>query len=604
MSYEKLCMHCMREHGTGFQHECPHCHFREDTASQLPPYLALRSIIGSKYLIGSALDTNGDSITYIAYDTEQNQPVYLHEFFPSRVVNRHSGSGPVEVKSQKEPEFAALKASFLELWGKLHQMQGLSALQQTLDLFEENNTVYAVTEYVQGSMSLRDYLLSSKNGYLAWKDARIMFMPVLSTLANLHSAGIIHRGISPATLLVYPDHKLHLTGFSIPEGRTMNSGLAAEVYPGYTPIEQLGSQSAAGPWTDIYSFAAVLYRTLTGKTPVEANRRVEYDSMKIPAAIAGNIPSYVIHALINALQVYPEERTRTIDTFRAELDGSRVAEMANEFKEEEKARKRRMYANRDAGLDQSTQAVEDISAMIEEPPMEPERKARRSMEATPNEGHSKGKGKFVFLVLAFLLLLGLLFGVLIHNLSGGGFNFGGTPDTEETVVVPDFVNQNASDVESKYNDIFVLNYKYENSADIAENHIIRQSIPKGSNVPKGTTITLTVSKGAEQIPVPDVRGKTYEDAKATLEAAGFRVSKVEKDNDGGKSAGTVADMAPSAGKSCNKGTTVTLQVWSQEKVTEPDTTRFTIIPTPSPSESQSQTESQTDAEVPEQDVEA
>jgi len=543
-----------------FQHECPHCHFREDKASQLPPYLPMRSVVGDKYLVGVALDTNGDSITYMAFNMLEKKAVLLHEFFPGRVVSRHGTENGVEIRPGQEAEFAMLKGSYTELWSKLQKMQGLSALVQTLDLFEDNNTVYAVSEYVEGSMSLRDYLLSSKHGYLPWEETRVMFMPVLSTLANLHSAGIIHRGISPATLMVYPDRKLHITGFCLPETRTVNSGLATEVYPGYTPIEQLGLQSAAGPWTDIYSFAAVLYRTLTGKTPVEASLRMERDTMKIPADIAETLPEHVIYALINALQVYPEDRTRSIDTFRAELDGSRVTELANEFREEEKARKRQMYENR--GRPYAASAA----SMIEEEPEEEEEPHRKKKSS---EGSRTAK-IVVITVASVLLVIGLIIGMvscLSSNLSGCS---GGQNPEDEQLDVPNFVGENYEDLQTQYQDSFKFVIKQVNSDDVEAGIVISQSPLEGQKVNKGDTITLTVSKGSEQITMPDnIVGMTYEDASQALTQLGFKVSKTEKQNDGTQSSGTVASASLTAGKSYNKGTECRLQVWGEPVTSEP-----------------------------------
>ena len=104
--------------------------------------------------------------------------------------------------------------AFLELWRKLARMRGLSALILVFDIVEDHGTAYAISEYMEG-VSLREYLLRSPSGYLSWEQARILFMPVLSTLGTLHSAGIIHRGISPTTLIVGKNGKMRITGFSI-----------------------------------------------------------------------------------------------------------------------------------------------------------------------------------------------------------------------------------------------------------------------------------------------------------------------------------------------------------------------------------------------------
>ena len=88
-------------------------------------------------------------------------------------------------------------------------------------------------------------------------------------------------------------------------------------------MEQYAAPDAKqGPWTDIYSFAAVLYRALIGSTPIDAPSRVENDTLMIPAKFAEQLPAYVINSLINALQISPEDRTRTVEELRAELSAS------------------------------------------------------------------------------------------------------------------------------------------------------------------------------------------------------------------------------------------------------------------------------------------
>ena len=140
------------------------------------------------------------------------------------------------------------------------------------DVFECFGTSYAVYDHFDG-ISLRDFLLRSKTGYISWEKARQLLMPTLSTIGNLHSNGIIHRGISPTTLIIAEDGKIKITGFSIGEVRTAGSHLDPQIYEGYAAVEQYGFDAPQGPWTDVYSFAAVLYRTLIGSDPISAKER-------------------------------------------------------------------------------------------------------------------------------------------------------------------------------------------------------------------------------------------------------------------------------------------------------------------------------------------
>lgn len=596
MSYENLCMNCMKEKGSSEQ--CPHCHFHNDSL-QLPPFLPMRTPVGGHYIIGAVTESNGDGTTYMGYDTETKLPVTIREFLPDTMVKRDQETGTLLVRSGSEESYYSLLRSFQELWGKLQKMNGLSALVSVREIFEENNTAYAVSEYVEGAQSLRDYLLAAKEGYLSWDEARVLFMPVLSTLATLHQNGIIHRGISPSTLYIYPDHKVRISDFSIPECRTVNGGLTTEVFPGYTPVEQLGVQAAAGAWTDIYSFAAVLYRVLIGRAPIDAMVRMENDEMMIPAKFADALPDHVIGALVNALQVLPEDRTRNMDRFRAELSASQVVEFEKQFEEEEKARKRRiMYAPHPIGNRDDTEELKFNPVQQQlgsdgyvRTHLHTEEDDREAEAAAPKRDHSGGTAKTILTtVLVVLLIAALAFGILYFTLLRDHFT-GSLDNTTSSslsadvkvVEVPEFVGQYMTVIErnltSRYEDFQITTEEaYSDAAEAGK--VIAQSIDPGTKVSEGTTITLTVSKGAEQITMPEVVGNTYTDAAAKLGALGFKVSRSDIPNDGTQVSGTVKSASLSAGTQHAKGSLVVLQVWDEPVtaateapvVTEPETT--------------------------------
>lgn len=586
MSYENLCMNCMKEKGSSEQ--CPHCHFHNDSL-QLPPFLPMRTIVGSHYLVGAVTESNGDGTTYMGYDTQTKTPVTIREFLPDTMVRRSNDSAALLVREGSQETYYSLLSSFLELWGKLRKMNGLSALISVVDIFEENSTAYAVSEYVEGAQSLRDYLLAAKEGYLPWKEARVLFMPVLSTLATLHQNGIIHRGISPSTLYIYPDHKVRISDFSIPECRMVNGGLTTEVFPGYTPVEQLGVQAASGAWTDIYSFAAVLYRVLIGRAPIDAMVRLENDEMMIPAKFADALPNHVVGALVNALQVLPEDRTRNMDRFRAELSASQVAEFASEYEEEEKARKRqKMYAPHPIGNKDDTQELKfnplQQQALNDGYVRTHLHEEEDDEDDRPRRDHTGGTAKTILTtIMVVLLIAALLFGILYVTVLKDHF----TVDTDETttvtlsadvkvVEVPGLVGKYYAAIEHSPRYSSFTFTEVEQYSDEASGKIIAQNIDAGTRVSEGTNIELTVSKGPEQITMPEVTGSTYEDASARLTALGFKVTRSDITNDGSEISGTVKSASLSAGTQHKKGTLVVLQVWEEPAtVTTESTTKAT-----------------------------
>ena len=515
-------------------------------------------IDNGRYQIGRVLAENGDGVTYLGFDTERKAAVEIREFLPNTVCIRKEGSTHLLIKSDKKTFYDNCLASFLDMWRKLARMRGLSALVLVVDIVEENNTAYAVYEHIEDSVTLGEYLASVEEGYISWEEARILFMPVLSTLSNLHSSGIIHRGISPDTLIVGPDKKIRISGFSIPECRNLKTGINPEIFSGYAPVEQYGYDAPSGPWTDIYAFAAVLFKAMIGTTPINSVERMKSDRMMIPAKFAEVIPAYVINALINALQILPEDRTKTVDQFREELSASPTAAMAAEaLEEEEEAAEQTLHT--------------------------PERRGPRKSAAEVKEENMKLALKAGGIAAAALLLI---FAILCLTVLRGHFGGSNKPSGDdsgkttssssgEKILVPTFTGRTYTNITSQksYFTDFNIKTKEEYSTEVNRGYVISQSIEPGTEVTQGTEITLIISLGVEQAEMIDVTGETYESAVAKLKEAGFEnVKKISMTNDGSHVSGTVASSLQKPGELYDKTEKITLTVYSEAQEKETETT--------------------------------
>ena len=506
------------------------------------PFLPLRAtLMQGRIGVGRALEQNGDGITYLAFDAQTGLPVCLREFFPAAIAMRAPGQLSQLVMQGCESVWQDCAQNFLELWRKLQRLRGLSSLISVTEVFEENGTVYAVYEYAE-SMTLRDFLLRGKLGFISWERARVLLMPVLSTLSHLHQQGILHRGISPNTLLFCADGRVRIAGFSIWQARTAHGDLTAELAEGYAALEQYGAEDGQGPWTDIYAFAAVLYRSLIGSDPDGAVARRHNDRLMIPAQFAERIPAYVVNALINAMQVFPDDRTRTVEHLRAELSASPTAVVQ--------------------------------SAAFRQPPPGPVPAPVDAVgqDIPPAKRHGAGaaaaKAAAIIIPIGLVVcavLAWLLYGDNIRRFASNLFNPTEVITTTQvpTIQVPLLEGQ-------LYDDILLL--KYEGQLDLrkVEQHhdtveagrIIKQDIPAGDEVGLNDTIVLIVSIGPEMVPLPeDIEGRPYEEVRAELTALDFKVSISETANDGSQQAGSVRSVTPTAGESYPKGTQVFVAVW-------------------------------------------
>lgn len=547
MNTDHLCMSCMRE--IGDENQCPYCGFHADSP-QLAPYLPLRTVVAERYLAGKLLDYNGDGATYMGWDLEMNAPVTIREFLPDSIAERREDLTLVPMAGC-EITYRDCYQSFLELWRKLARMRGLSALILVFDIVEDHGTAYAISEYMEG-VSLREYLLRSPSGYLSWEQARILFMPVLSTLGTLHSAGIIHRGISPTTLIVGKNGKMRITGFSIWQARTARGDLTAQLFPGYAAIEQYGFEGQQGPCTDIYAFSAVLYRTLIGSTPLEATSRVTNDRLMVPGKFAEQLPAYVINALMNGLQILPEDRTRTVDQLRAELSaapGTSTAAIA--------------YAGKE-----------------DAPYQEPVPSGRKKSASGSKTALIAGLASIAACLVIFAVLSLTVWREDIGMFFTGGASTQASSNAPELVKVPDFRGLNYNNIKSNtdYTNAFFFETEYQDSDTQGKDVVLSQNIAYGTEVPKGSTIKLVLSSGNEEITLPDFKGQNYATVKLKLEEMGFQCRAIVEKNDDSERAGKVAEMLTTPEKGYKKGTVIYVKVWGEVETKEASQIVITVVP--------------------------
>lgn len=544
MTADNLCMGCMKEIGNVQQ--CPFCGFHNDTVAPAP-YLPLRTVIGGRYTVGKVISASGDGVTYIAWDNESRETVTVREFLPIENITRLQGQTEVTVNEDSRLVFYDSVREFLTLNRKLAMSRNLSALIPVIDIIEENNTAYAVSEYLE-TITLRDFLLKSRTGYLGWDRVKTLMMPVLTTVASLHSMDIYHRGISPNTLVLGRDGKLRLTGFMISSARCLKTRVKPEMFPGYAAIEQYHDVDDTGAWTDVYGIAAVIYRALIGSTPAEASERITNDKLMIPPRFAEALPAYLVSALDHALTIEPGDRTATVDELREELSGSPSTMASNAIHE---VREREVEA--------PTTTEDEVA----------ERKRLEKLARQEQQKHEQIK----MAIIAFAICLGIgvlaLGGWLTYDHFKNNPNEPTTEGVAPMIEVPNFVGQSYSRISNdevqKTRFKFTVDYQYSDSAEAGV--IIGQNLEAGTQIEQGSELKLTVSKGIEYVTLIDVSGMDYNKAFNLLTEAGFVCKKVEKNNDGSHTANEVITVTPEAGKEYERGKEIYVQVWGAPPTT-------------------------------------
>ena len=517
-----LCPFCLEPLDNGFHGDCPNCG-RSLENHNPEGALPLGTQLGERYTVGEYISADGDGLAYRGVENEARRFVLIKEYFPVTLCNGRSPEGALMPKEGREVLFKTSRMDFQDLYVDLKNLTPATGLSQILDVLEENNTVYAVEESEKG-MTLTHYLsLRSRN--LTPAEARTMLQPVMEGVAQLHKAGLIHRGICPDNILLPIDGAARLTGYGTLALRTGGSELKSQLYAGYAAPEQYSAAEFSGRYTDVYALAAVTYRLVTGQTPVAAPQRKVRDSLESAHSLESGVPTYFAQVLSCAMRLDPAKRMQTVPELMGALTDPSVANA--------------MFERGDNQI--STKKI-------------------------------LGASMVVIFVLAALLLWSLL---APRWDSDTGAKPTPTPAStaepaetdsanDDLMIAPDLVGKNyaseikGSNLYQKYRIVMTEDY----SSEVEEGDVISQDPAAGTLLTEeNPVIQIVVSKGPNLVEMPNIVGFTQDNAIKLLDAKGIQYRMEIMVNDGQYAAGCVAkcqldgqDLEP--GRKLDTGTAV------------------------------------------------
>jgi serine/threonine-protein kinase len=190
---------------------------------------------------------------------------------------------------------------------------------------ESDGVLYLAMRFVPGG-DLRSVI--AREGPLSGERAAFLLSPVASALDAAHAAGLVHRDVKPANVLIdtspgRPDHP-YLSDFGLAKGTASAAGLTGTGQflgtPDYAAPEQI-SGKPTGPRADQYALACVAFTALTGATPFARGTSLAvlwahvYDSPPLVQARRRDLPAAVDSVLARALAKAPEERYQSCGEF-------------------------------------------------------------------------------------------------------------------------------------------------------------------------------------------------------------------------------------------------------------------------------------------------
>lgn len=289
-----------------------------------------------RYTIEGVLGQGGFGITYLGIDELHEKKVAIKEFFPQGIVTRnieYQDTVTVTFVGEKD-NYEKGKERFLKEARTMAKFSKDEGIVKALDFFEINNTAYIVMEYLEG-ITLKQYL--RENQRIAPEDLIELLVPLIESLDEIHSQGMIHRDISPDNIMVLPDGRIKLMDFGAARDYTEfgEKSLSIVLKPGYAPPEQYQTHGIQGPWTDIYALCATMYKCITGENPPDAIERVMDDSLKKISEFGITIPPQEEAAIIKGMSVSAKDRYQDIKDFCEDLYGGYEETSVSENKESE-----------------------------------------------------------------------------------------------------------------------------------------------------------------------------------------------------------------------------------------------------------------------------
>ncbi len=481
------------------------------------------------------------------------------------------------------------------------------------DVGHEGNLYYIVMELIKGR-TLKEIIVSE--GVLAWKWCVNVAMQIASALETAHRNNIIHRDIKPHNIIITEDGMAKVTDFGIAKAVSNSTITAFGTTMG--SVHDFSPEHARGGFTDaesdLYSLGVVMYEMLTGKLPFEADTPVSValkhiqEEPKSPQSINASIPNAVNDIVMKAMQKDPNLRYQTAGEMLIDLNKSLKDPDGN-------------FVNiSESEFDSRTRviSVEEVASRIKIREKTDEEQNKKKVKKKSFIAKHKTLSAIIGLILLFLIAFGGTSAyinivtpkdVIMPNLVGltkeeakqkteslklvfqveeevydteveEGKIISQTPVFksnykikeksaiqvvvslgQKIVSVPKVIGMNEDDAKAAIEaaDLKIA-IEEEYNKKIEAGYVISQDVPENTEVGAGSVVTIKVSKGVETSVVPNVVGKTEEEAKQMLKEAGITLAATKYAEDATKEDGTVLEQNLEAGETVEKDSNITITV--------------------------------------------
>lgn len=442
------------------------------------------------------------------------------------------------------------------------------------DVVSEGDIQYIIMEYVDG-VTLKEYLKEHKLPLNAVLEIAVR---LADALQHAHSRNIIHCDIKPQNILIDKYLNPKITDFGIAKMISNQTTVYTAAVMGsvhyISPEQAVGGKITAS--SDVYSLGVVLFEMLTGQVPFTGNTAVSVAMMHAEKPVPSlsdfmdEVPEGLQHIIDRALAKKAEDRYHNADELRRDLLDLKMKLYpfsSDEYKKDMQAvvpessySAAKETAEDDYGATMIMKPVRSTSNEFEAEVQEKTRQELPDQEADdmPLSRAKKTKKKWNFTkILVYMTVAVVALSVIAHFI----FN-----RNREVLPVPDVVNMTVVEAQAALEEKgfeVELEERYGNA--VKPGTVMEQSPKAGEKRKQGSTIYLTISKGAELKTVPEIIGMSLSKAENLLKDEGYAIGKITKKFDSSKTVGIVLEQFPKAMDKAPKGSKINLVVNEGEK---------------------------------------
>ncbi len=455
------------------------------------------------------------------------------------------------------------------------------------DVGEENGIHYIVMELVEG-ITLKKYI--EKKARLSYKEAVSIAIQVSMGIEAAHNNSIIHRDIKPQNIIISKEGKVKVTDFGIAKAATSNtitSNVMGSVH--YTSPEQARG-GYSDEKSDIYSLGITMFEMLTGRVPFNGETTVAIaikhiqEEMPSPKEYVPEIPASVEGIVLKCCQKSPDRRYQSMQEVIVDLKQSLINPDEDFVVQNSPDIEggTRMIPDSDVAQIKRHSAYSESREFAEREEMMRLRSENVSMYEEEEEQEQAFEDDYDYdpkvekVTTALTIIGGIVICIIIIVLAikifgnmESGLEQPKSPivtteeeSSEEIIYVdmPSVSGMNIEDARSTLTGLgLITDIVYEESDTVDEGVVISANISAETQLEKGSTVTLTVSSGSQGVEVPELSGKSFDEANTALVNMGFLVNKMEAYSDTIE-AGVVISQTPYSGNKAPKGSVITITV--------------------------------------------